>query len=315
MMEGGVTRWVGLLGGLGLVLGCAGLDGVDAPDPGPETTTVSLDMERLKRPDAPSGLPLVRARIGERELLMVVDLGAGATVIGAKLAAELGLHSENKVGAGGTGGTVTTATRHDDVSLSLLDLGAFESSVYSIPLPASLSDRGIEGILSPQQLLSGHDSFVLDLQKAELSHVQAVLGESSTSGMAAGERCSASEGQNVHYYLAADVAGESVRLLVDSGATRGSLYGTPERIERLKDAIGETAEVSGAGGVVEVQRLKPLSLRSGTVASDLVFDLEAPGQEPGCPSDGSVGMDLLHRCVVHLDHTRLDVSCPDLSAP
>lgn len=277
--------------------GCAGTQSARSPE-------VPLDMHRLKRPDAPSGLPLVRARIKQREIWMVVDLGAGATTIDQRLIAELDLATDGAVVAAGVGQSTMAAHRVTGVELTVGALGTFAPSVYAIAFPEALSARQIEGILSPQHLVSNGEGIVLDLRRGRLWR-----GPAPANAAPVGAACASASGEDRHYYSAVTVAGETFTALIDTGATRGSLTLTPARQARFSDASNGHAEVSGAAGAARLEQVGPLAVRWGALETRARFHLEPPSPNSGCASEGSLGMDVLHRCVVHIDNARFSADC------
>lgn len=257
----------------------------------PPTASLSIDFDRLRRDGAASGLPVVELTMAGRPVLAILDTGAGASVVDREFARAAGLDAkEGAAQANATGARSVAAGRLDDVLLGIGAIGEVRSTFFVLDLPEPLRARGVSMVVSPQQLSRAGLLLDVDLARGVL---QASVEVAPRSDDLALVRCEAGGGENVHYVLQGRVDGRAATLMLDTGATRGSVLRESALGSALSARVAGRREVVGAAGSVSVDQLPGVQVELAGKQWVLDLDLEDGSVDPACPYEASIGIDAL----------------------
>jgi hypothetical protein len=279
-----------------------------------------LDAYRLTQPDTSAEvawvmtdpLPVLAVRVNGRNANLVLDTGAGDTVLDAQFAVDAGVRlggQEQRTFAGGRPARVTYGHAEE---LSLGDFGIQDITVQVIDIPPGLAawfpDLPIHGILGTG--VFSRFRTTLDYQSACLRlEPPAETGESqlqNTQGDRPGVPLWLAENQLLLTCVDLPALDKGVWFL-DSGMT-GSAFAVPvSKVETLGLDVDKGAALVGAGGGGTVQGRK---VRADWLRLDrlcryhqhgVVLDDFPVEQSCGFAVQGLVGHDLLRDSVLTLD--------------
>jgi hypothetical protein len=273
------AAWVAnlLVGFAAVGVGCA--PGVSLPATAPAAFEVQVGT---------TSMPI--ANIGGRELL--VD--SGATV-----------HAVRTSARGPTGAWVRDA-HGAPVGADRLDAPA----VAGVAGPwFGVAGLTVPGVLSPQAMLAFGQAAELDLRAGILRvhddpRVAAGLVARGTAPL---ELARCGQGQGPLYTVDVVLAGERVRMLVDTGSARTSVLlrsATAARVRKWPNYPATVADPSGRHAAWVVLAV-PLSVAHLETDIDLVV---TDDPEP-CDVEGALGVDVLRSCDVVLMRTSGAISC------
>ncbi len=173
--------------------------------------------------------PLIRARVGQQEVLFIVDTGAGVNTLAAWLVEEAGIATKH------TGSTARGSTGEESpVSVTYGVRGTWSDGrtfelheAIVVQFPPLFKTYRIGGLVSPQLLAPPGSAAVLDLTKPSLDfqaldQALAAIGnvsQASPPGLVTVCRNPESQFVNVLYSAPIRVSGEAGTVLVDTGAT------------------------------------------------------------------------------------------------
>ncbi len=268
-----------------------------------------LDDERLAL------RPLLEVQLNGHPARLLLDTGASAHALSQAVARRLALASAR---LGEMSNHFGTEARESGVAGAVITAGGWTLSdgqpLASLPLPPS---SGFGGLLSPQLLASGAEAIVLDLAHGRLASMpwDAAASTWSASGveLAGSVRvCQVGEAKARRLFvLAATIDGLKLDLLLDTGAERSTLRRDSEVGQRL------AAYARPAGTSYSLSEAQPYSvlpgarLALGPFHTALDLPLIEGKNDPECPHDGALGMDVLRHCVIAISGARLLVRCPD----
>jgi len=291
----------------------AGAAKVEAPPP--EKRRADLDYVLKGRPFAS---PVVRATVNGVETTMMVDTGANTHMLTGWLARKANVETK-QIGDSGTDhtGKAIRARRADRPNIAIEGWGAIaDRPTLVVDVPDKLEQLGIGGFLSPQQLATADDLVVLDLERAEMrtakpSEVEAMPGRVLGRGPA--RTCSeqdANIGRTLAFVVKGSLETHDVDLLVDTGAPMTDLLGISAAGKALGPKTVENKdEIYAASGKVKPRLFKGGKLVLGEVEAKLDVNILAGANDPFCPRDGVVAMDVLRHCTLVLSPTSITGTC------
>jgi hypothetical protein len=251
-------------------------------------------------------LPFVRGTVGDEPTWMLVDTGAATHVATSQIAKRGGVR------------TATSSEELEDHSRATLSAARADLSQISLEgwgkmprgrlLVIEQEEGGIAAkanvgvFLSPQKLgqsLEDKKAMVLDLRAAEMrivgeDEVSKVLGSRPHDPLVRGVRAC-----NGVFVVQAEIEGEPVNLILDTGATRSTLYEATAAGKRLAPkAVKSTMRGEAPSGKVESRTYPGARIASGglSVTSDLELFAGSPPSD--CSNDGVLGFPALRSCVL-----------------
>jgi predicted aspartyl protease len=266
-------------------------------------------------------LPVVHGTVAGEPTWLLIDTGANSLVLASWVAKKAGLklHPLGDVGSDHTGRTVMTyAVDHPDVAIDGWgDLDDGPMLVTNIPV--AVERLGIGGFISPQWLAGRGDAIVLDLANERMS--RAPFASAVRSVQDRGRElpthprvCDDSEStiKGLAFVVPATIAGQSVNLLVDTGAHKTDLLTSSRAGQALGSrSVQSDEELYAASGLVRTRTVKGADVRVGGVSLTTDVDLVPGGADSVCPRDGVVSMDILKTCVLVMGHKQLIGRCGD----
>ncbi len=152
----------------------------------------------------------------------------------------------------------------------------------------------LDGALTPQLLAGDGRAVLLDFQRGVLADAswEDARARLRDAGVPLGEGEIRAVGPDHKFVVEARACGAPVKLVIDTGAQRTSLY-RPRDVE-LPDGFSRAGQ-------------RRTRLRVGEVEADVDAALLEPAGPPIW--DGLLGMDVLRRCVLALDGERLLAAC------
>jgi predicted aspartyl protease len=251
--------------------------------------------------DALGHLPLIRTTMAGKSHWFLIDSGASTHVLAGWFARELALATVDSVKANGVD--------HAGKPIALRYAGAIAAAVGGlgevvpdswpvVDLPEAFEQMGIAGFLSPQRLASEQRDIVFDFPKREMwvaAHV----------AQAAPLRAGACDGSMV---LHATVNGHNARLLVDTGASRTDLLTSSPVATFLPSGRRQQAFVT-ATGLLSVRGVQSVQLSFGRFSTTTDVATVVGRDDPSCPRDGALAMDVLRNCRVTFSARAVHLAC------
>lgn len=252
----------------------------------------------------------VRGRIGDSDSLWIVlDSGAGSSVIDDDRARELRLDVRDGGEAHGAGGT-TSAGRVSDVTIAIPGLTIEHASLTAIPLGnlAGSAGRRIDVILGEPLLRR----FVvrIDYERAELTIVDPARFQAPAGAASLPLRYQG----NLPYVTArVTLPGQPAaegRFVIDTGSANSIILGAPfVREHHALDAVGKTIETRGNGVGGQSQnrlgRVDSLELAGfGLSRPTATLRVSDTGVIAAKGAIGNIGGDVLRRFTVTFDYSR-----------
>ena len=265
-----------------------------------------------------------QARVNDRDgVRLVLDTGAGGSVLDAALSSSLGLAEVGTAHAQGSGGSAMGSTvRGVDVTLPGLQLLDQTMSTLELGAISAQSGRPLDGIL-------GHP--FLSRCVVEIDYPRKCVSFFDAKGYTytgPGVSVPITFKQNLPYVKANVVLpdGRSVsgKFVIDTGASTNLIL-SPESVERegIADALGKTMTVQsrGVGGVSEIRlaRLGRLELGGFSLAGPVAaLQPSGTGRISAEGTVGNIGGGILSRFKVIFDYSRQRMILepgPDLALP
>lgn len=273
-------------------------------------------------------MPIVSGTVEGQPTLMLVDTGANSHVIAGWFARKVGLALQ-ELGDVGTDhiGRAIQASRVEDPHVTIQGWGPLDAGpMMATEVPDFIERLGIGAFISPQRLAREGDAVILDLAHAELreaSEGEAAraldrAGGSPLVGDGASHLCEEKEGaiHGLTHVLDASIDGTATRLMVDTGAAHSDLFLSSGPGKKLAAKAKKKREaLYTASGKIQGRTLPSVRVSAG--ASSVVTDVDfiAGNDDPSCPRDGVLGMDLLRACVLVLGPRAIDGRCAAATAP
>jgi predicted aspartyl protease len=252
---------------------------------------------------------------------MLVDTGANSHVIASWVARKLGVAMRplGEVGSDHTGRPVT-AYAVDTVRIVIEGWGPLaDGSVLVTDVPDPIARIGIGAFVSPQWLERDGDALVLDLAGGEMREARWDEASRELDGLSGREidssgvrlcRDSASAIAGLEFVLSAQVDGQAVELLLDTGAYRTDLLSSSRAGRALAVRAKPSSEqMYAASGLVRTSVVRSARVRVGDWSLTRDVDVVPGVSDPACPRDGVVSMDVLESCTLLLGRTRLRGRC------
>ena len=318
------VRWAGPLLASS-VLACAVHPPVAAPiEEVTATPAPSEGVIRLFRSDKPIAekggrtLPLwlVEARVawpsakGAVPTSAIVDTGAQTTLIDRRFAVANGLpvESSNVVAKDFAGNRLDTSVINQ-VTLEIGPLKTQPLNVIVVELPALFQELGIGIIWSPQTSVPRGSMLRFDFGAGTATmQPESAMPHEATPLCKAGDASMPAAATIVP----AAIAGQPVRLELDSGATKLGLSSNASVVRLLQQAPGSSVgERIGAGGAERTLEVPPQELKlAGQTYVASVSVADEHDSTPGpCDADGEIGLEVLQHCTVDLAADRFVLSC------
>jgi hypothetical protein len=269
-------------------------------------------------------LPLVRGSVGGEPVWMLVDTGANSHVVASWVARKLAIAMRplGEVGSDHTGRPVT-AYAVDGVRVVIDGWGPLaDTPLLVTDIPDPIAHIGIGAFVSPQWLARDGDALVLDLAGAEMHEARWDEASRELDGLSGREidssgvrlcRDSTSAIPGLEFVLAAQVEGQAVDLLVDTGAYRTDLLSSSPAGRALAARAKPSPEqMYAASGLVRTSVVGSARVRVGEWSVTRDVDVVPGVSDPACPRDGVVSMDVLESCTLLLGRTRLRGRCGGL---
>jgi predicted aspartyl protease len=281
----------------------------------PRTTPLRFELR-----GHPFPLPVVHGTVNGEPTWMLVDTGANSHVIASWLAHKVGLpmHPLGDVGSDHTGRAVMTySVDHPDVVID--SWGALDDGPMLVTdVPEPIERLGIGAFISPQWLSADGEVVVMDLPGKEM-HTAALAdavrslgtrGKPLVTGKAHLCEDTASVIQGLGFVVPANVEGQAVELLVDTGAHKTDLLMTTRAGQRLLPRSAPSRDqMYAASGLVRTRTVRGVRVKVGEWSIGTDLDLIPGASDPVCPRDGVVSMDVLKSCVLVLGHKQLIGRC------
>lgn len=271
----------------------------------------------------PFDLPLVHGTLDGQRTIFLLDTGANVHIVGATLARKLGLAmtKTNERGSDHLGMPITT-WRIDKPQLVLDEWGPVAPpSAVVTEIPKALERLGVGGILSPQKLATEGDAVVLDLYRGEIRdawwedaarEIGATGAPLVGRGPEDGKACEEPDrtGTGLAYVLPASVEGQSVSLLLDTGAQRSDLFASsPAGQKLLPRSVTDDEPMYAASGKFVIRRLPRAAITAGAFSSVVDVGLVEGSADSACKRDGVLAMDVLRACTLVLGRSRAFGTC------
>jgi predicted aspartyl protease len=266
-------------------------------------------------------LPLVHGTVAGVPTWMLVDTGANSHVIAGWLARKVGLPLQRlgDVGTDHVGRTIPTF-RVDHAGVVIDGWGPLaDGPVLVTDVPEPIERLGIGAFVSPQSLAGGA-AVILDFPAKEMrlaayDETQAELvrlGQGDLLSPNGGVACEDTESpiKGLAYVVPATIEGQSVTLLIDTGAQRTDLLGSSRAGRMLTPhSVPNKEQMFAASGRVRTRTLKGAQVTVGGRSIHTDIDLMPGAPDPFCPRDGVVSMDVLSACVLVLGPGRMFGRC------
>lgn len=265
---------------------------------------------RYEMDGKPFPLPLVTGTIGGHRTVMLVDTGANSHVIAGWFARKknLALKKLGDVGADHVGRSIATY-RVEKTPVTIDGWGTLDgSALLATEVPDVFEKFGIAAFISPQQLREDGDAVVVDLARGELRAAwwDEAHYDLSASGvpLVQGDGVSVCEDTlgTVHglaFVVPAAVEGQSVQLLVDTGALRSDLFtGSAAGQKLAPSSIANREPLYTASGKISARRLRAAKVTAGSFTTSADVELIQGSADGSCPRDGVLAMDVLKSCAL-----------------
>jgi hypothetical protein len=262
--------------------------------------------------------PCVQATVGGKPVLLIVDTGAAVHTLASWAAEAGGIEVRDAAErASDQSGRSTGVALAPDPAIAIEGWGQVaDAPAIVVDLPPFFEAAGIGGIVSPQLLAPPGQAVVLDLVAGTMSLADAGqafddlgAGTSLTEGGVRACGNAASTFPNVSFAAPVLVAGETVLLSVDTGAdvTRVRTSSPAGRV--LAERVTGKARDLGVTGASDTSVVPAVVIAIGAMEVTTEVTLLPGGTSPICPSEGSLGLDVLRRCRLALNTTRLAGRC------
>jgi predicted aspartyl protease len=264
--------------------------------------------------------PIVDGTVNGRRVQLLLDTGASLSVIAGWLArsARLDVRPAPDVTRDSVGITVQAQLARD-VNVEITGFGRIaERDILVAELPPFFEQANVGAILSPQQLAPAGDAVILDLRRSRLtagSSMAAILrfqrdaGPLLTRPWVRACANAASLLPNVEFSVPATLDGQAALLDLDTGAEVSSVRAASKAGEALGTRAGSYGSATGISGSTTTQIARDTTIAAGEVVAKADVRLVTSAENPTCPSDGLLGMDVLQRCTLVLTRLQALVRC------
>lgn len=259
----------------------------------------------------PFPLPILRGTVQGLATSVLVDTGANAHVIAGWLARRAGL-TLKRVGdvSSDHAGRAVETYRVDGARIVLEGWGPLPLGTLLVAdVPEAVERMGIGVFLSPQHLADEGHVVVLDLERGALHERTREEAERDVAGRGLpiathGVRPCIDEVSAIHglaFILPTLIEGFSAQMLLDTGGLHTDLLASSRLGRGLEARTAPSHErLYSASGKIKKSTVPGAHVRLGDVAVYEDLDVIEGAEDPECPRDGVVGMDILRRCVLVL---------------
>ncbi len=267
----------------------------------------------------PFPLPIVHGKVAGEETIFLVDTGANSHVIAGWLARKVGLTtlSLGDTGTDHVGRPIETRRApHPHVSIDGWGELADQSMLVT-DVPEAVSRLGIGVFLSPQQLAGDGLDVVLDFPHSEMRTIAVDATPTAVGSLLTLEpphACVDDESpfHGLAFVVNATVEGHDARLLIDTGAHQSDLLMTSKVGKALLPRSEESKEaVYAASGRVTPRTVRGARMNVGAVEAMRNVDLIPGAEDPFCPRDGVLAMDILKQCTLVLGRRTVSGVCEE----
>ena len=209
----------------------------------------------------------------------------------------------------------TQATQATTRSTRAMPTRRWTSQATLPSIAASFTRAHHSPFVSPQKLAGDGEAIVLDFPHKEMRAVKrgtslGTLGIALTLDPVALCEDKDSPIQGLAYVLSGTIDGETVKLLVDTGAHHSDLLmSSPPGVKLLPRAVDSKEQVYAASGKVTPKTLKDVQVAVGAVEGKFDVDLIPGKKDEFCPRDGVLAMDILAKCELLLEPGRFLGQC------
>jgi predicted aspartyl protease len=314
----------------------------------PEAQLAPPGAKASKAPDAPASpeqgarlyfaeidgqalpYPLLRATVRGEETLLIADTAATHHVLASWLVKKLVIStSQSDVDGRGHLGALLDLKSAQNAGLEILDVGSVGlQSVLVADMPPPFEMLGFGGIASPQALSEG-EAVVMDLGAGTLaktdqaSALAGLVGRGPWLARCVDCTCQGRPPNPSHatsaaaaiprapvFIVPAIVGGHAVRLAVDTGAAHTDLRLRSSAGAKLARRSTKSEDIYTADGRYTARTVSGLTVKVGELQRQLDVDLIPSKPNPDCPSDGSIGMDVLAGCSLVMTSSSFAARCP-----
>lgn len=265
--------------------------------------------------DRPFPSPLARVTIAGQPSSMIVDTGSTDIVLSQSIVQRLNLKVSTKRGGGvdGVGRHVPVA----QLSAPYIIVNGWgrvaHTRVVVTALPGVFKRLGISGVISPQRLAPPGESVVINLATRRLFLLPSARAQTYVAHQGWSKSlpvvCHNVDGTCL-YSVAARINGQSVRLLLDTGASNtGIVAGSQAGRKLIPDSQLSDNTHYVASGKVTTHALQYAKLSVGSTTSTIKVLISPGSSAEHNGIDGRLGMNFLRRCTLVLGHTGGVLAC------
>ncbi|MEO8800804.1 MAG: retropepsin-like aspartic protease [Polyangiaceae bacterium] len=252
--------------------------------------------------------PIVHGSVRGKATSMLVDTGASRNFVADWLAHKI-FETENGASASDHAGRTIAITKMDQARIKIDGIGALPDDTAMLLHDASGSEEsGIGVTMSPQSL--GKVGLVLiDFPHRRLSVVRSHA--EVDKAMPKGPALAPATYCRGIYIMNAKIGDAPARLMLDTGAYATDLHprSQPAKALTFHSSDGQGASM-GAAGAIAYHRLPALLVTSGAVKTTVdVMLLDEVNEDPYCPFDGVLGMDVLQNCALVVEDRTITGRC------
>jgi hypothetical protein len=252
-------------------------------------------------------MPLVRGTIDGRPTSLMVDTGAGVSVISLTLARELALPITNGVQGIDVAGRPIQLDITERPRMAIDGLGAIADRATAIlDLPPEVARAGIGAILSPQMLPLPGEAIEIDFAHGLMRRTKAKPGPHASPV------CSYTVNGVAARMLVTDavVGGIPAHLEIDSGTNRLMLAESTDagRAIAARNDLG-TEPGTGAAGAFSAKTARGVPVRIAEWSGTLAVSLVPVKSDAQCGTMGRLGMERLRSCSLGITETESWLSC------
>lgn len=259
---------------------------------------------------APS-YPVLDARIAGHGAWMVLDTGANQHALERGAGFWLGLSApRGTVGATDAVGLAVRLVSYGEVPVALGLRGVPPRLPLYGFLEGSILDSGAAGLLSPQRLAPEGGHLEMDLRAG----FARVVPEGEPSGpLALQPTCRSDDGVPL-FVVDATIDGLEGFFVVDTGSDRTSVLLEGRFVDRFDERRRPGRLVATLGALERVDEVPGVTVELDGWRGEVVVD--AVGPAPGrCPSDGTLGSDVLRHCALRISRRGGAIDCrPSVTA-
>jgi hypothetical protein len=263
--------------------------------------------------------PMLDVLVNGHPARMLLDTGASSHMLSEAIVDRLGL---KPAGLTSLSDHFGAGSKEDLASGAVISVGDWTFPTGMPLIGVRLGENfGYDGILSPQGLASASVAVVLDLVHGQLTSLRWSDAETQWGGfgvaLAGGVRiCQQLDGTPSRgFLLPAEIAGEKINLLLDTGADHSNLT--------VGSALGQKLmpQAKPAGTVHSVVRteqafvLPATRMALGSYQSTVALMLVPRRGTWDCAYDGVLGLDVLRNCVIAISGRKLLVQCQPAPEP